>query len=241
MTYRAIMGHIPQSGIMTTVTVSEDLVSEIASFISVRLESSQTRIRVAVDGRDGAGKTTFADRVADALRDNGREVYRASIDDFQHPSAIRYRRGRESPEGYYFDGFDYVSLKRELLDPFAPWGSGQCQLACFKVETDREVEGVSIAVGPVAILIFDGVFLHRPELIDCWEMSLYLKVDPQVAFERGVRRDAEKSSRADLERLLYERRYAPGQVLYHDTIKPELVADIVIDNTNVHRPEFVRQ
>ncbi|GAB3797424.1 hypothetical protein GCM10027605_07310 [Micromonospora zhanjiangensis] len=47
--------------------------------------------RVAVDGPPAAGKTTLADELAVALRDQGRDVIRATIDDFLFPGhgAIR--------------------------------------------------------------------------------------------------------------------------------------------------------
>jgi uridine kinase len=46
------------------------------------------RTLVGVDGLDGAGKTTFADRLAPLLE---RPVVRASEDDFLNPAAIRSR------------------------------------------------------------------------------------------------------------------------------------------------------
>jgi pantothenate kinase len=59
--------------------------------------------RVAVDGVDGAGKITFANELADAIRALRRSVIRASVDGFHHPRAVRYERGRYSPEGYFED------------------------------------------------------------------------------------------------------------------------------------------
>ena len=44
--------------------------------------------RVAIDGVDGAGKTTFAEELADILRMLPREVIRASVDGFHHPRAL---------------------------------------------------------------------------------------------------------------------------------------------------------
>jgi uridine kinase len=48
-----------------------------------------------------------------------RPVIRASIDAFHNPRAIRYRRGRESPAGFYLDSFDLEALISRLLSPFA--------------------------------------------------------------------------------------------------------------------------
>src|SRR5437763_3560056 len=66
-------------------------------------------VRVAIDGPDAAGKTTLADELAAGLRGRGREAIRASIDGFHRPRAARYRRGPDSPEGYYEDSFDYAA------------------------------------------------------------------------------------------------------------------------------------
>ena len=225
---------------LTNMTVSDNVIDDVASLIYTRMKATRTRIRVAIDGRDGAGKSTFADRVAIALRATGAEVYRASIDDFQNSSSIRYARGPESPLGYYYDGFDLDGVKRELLEPIAPGGSGVCRLASFDVVSDREVPARSLTAGLTAVLIFDGVFLHRPELSNCWEISVYLRVDVNVALERGIARDVARSHEVAQERLLYERRYVPGQAIYHEAVNPELIADVVIDNNDVAHPYFVR-
>jgi len=49
------------------------------------------RLRVAVDGLTGAGKTSFGHELAAALRRLGRPTMRASMDDFKHP----WRHARE--------------------------------------------------------------------------------------------------------------------------------------------------
>ena len=48
----------------------------------------------------------------------GRAVFRASIDGFHRPRAERYARGRDSPEGFYRDSFDYSLFRRVLVEPF---------------------------------------------------------------------------------------------------------------------------
>ena len=52
--------------------------------------------RVAVDGRPASGKTTLADELAAVLRARGRQVIRATIDEFLFPRSQRYRRGEYS-------------------------------------------------------------------------------------------------------------------------------------------------
>jgi uridine kinase len=74
------------------------------------------RIRVAIDGVDGAGKTVLADALAPLVIAEGCQVIRASVDDFHHPRAVRYARGRYSPDGFFLDSYDYPAFRRLLLE-----------------------------------------------------------------------------------------------------------------------------
>ncbi|NJC16363.1 hypothetical protein F4558_006189 [Micromonospora profundi] len=129
-------------------------------------------VRVAVDGPPAAGKTTLADELAVVLREQGRDVIRATIDDFLFPRAQRYPRGEYSAEGCYFDAHDYGALNRILLDPLGPGGDRNFQPAAY----DRTADAVlspSVNTAPAdAVLVFDGVFLMRPELIDRWDLRI---------------------------------------------------------------------
>jgi uridine kinase len=70
--------------------------------------------RVAVDGVDAAGKTTLAAALADELGRRGEEVTRLCADEYLRPPEERYRRGRESPEGYYLDSFDHEAIRQAV-------------------------------------------------------------------------------------------------------------------------------
>src|SRR5438270_6622337 len=91
-------------------------------------------LRVAIDGRPAAGKTTLADELAVVLRARGREVIRATIEGFLVPRSQRYRRGIDSAEGCYHDSFDFDGLHRVLLDPLGPTGDRRFWRAVY----DRE-------------------------------------------------------------------------------------------------------
>ena len=92
--------------------------------------------RVAIDGPPASGKTTLADELAAVLRERGRDVIRATIDDFLFPRAQRYPRGEYSAESCYFDAHDYDALNRVLLDPLGPDGDRRCQHAVYDHTAD---------------------------------------------------------------------------------------------------------
>lgn len=211
----------------------EDLIDAVARRIAATERPHP--VRVAIDGVDGAGKTTFAEELAGPLKRLGRPVIRASVDGFHNPREIRYRRGRRSPEGFFHDSYDYAALTRELLEPLGPGGSRRYKTAVFDHRTNEPVDEPAETAPDTAVLLLDGLFLHRPELLPYWDMSIFLAVPFEVTAARMARRDG-SSPHADAPE---HRRYVQGQQLYLAACEPEQVATIVIDNAVVHAPRIV--
>jgi uridine kinase len=183
--------------------VREVALGTIVDAVSAAVELHD-RVLVGIDGPDAAGKTTLADKLAALLP---WPVMRASIDDFQQPNDVRYRRGELSPEGYYHDGFDHARLIEEVLDPFC-----RNEFAAYR------------------ILIVDGVFLQRPELCDLWTLVIYLEVSMETILQRALVRDLDRFASVEEIRQRYVQRYLPAQALYRDQREPERRAHLVIDN-----------
>jgi len=172
---------------VSRLPVVEDLAARIAGL--------RRPARVAIDGVDAAGKTTLARELAALLPG----AIRISADDFLRPPAERYRRGRDSPEGYYLDSFDHAALRSAVLAQ----------------------EG---------LVLVDGIFLLRPELNDLWTFRIFVHAPLEISIERAIRRDGPETA------PLYRDRYAPGQRLYLDAVRPVELADAIVDNTDVERP-----
>jgi uridine kinase len=188
--------------------------------------------RVAIDGVDGAGKTHFADALAAELTGRGASVVRASADGFLSPPRTRHRRGRDSAEGFYRDSFDYGRMVRLLLDPLSPGGTREYIREVYDVRREREVRRLPELAAPDAILVLDGIFTHRNELIRFWDYSVWLEVPFSVSIPRGAGRgygspdpDSPKN-----------RRYIEGQRLYMEECHPRERATIVIDNADLDHP-----
>ena len=191
--------------------------------------------RVAVDGAPAAGKTTLADEIAVILRAQGREVIRATIDDFLFPRADRYRRGEYSGESCYFDAHDYAALQRVLLDPLGPGGDRRFQPAVYDHHSDAVVSPPDATAAADGVLVFDGVFLLRPELVDLWDVRIFVSTAFENTIGRAVIRERAVSSAADVERRWRER-YIPAQRLYLSTARPTESADVIVHNDDPARP-----
>ncbi len=198
----------------------------------------QRMIRVAIDGVDGAGKTTLADALAPLVSAQGRPAIRASVDNFHHPRAVRYARGRYSPDGFYLDSYDYDSFCGLLLDPLSPGGSGRYQPRSFDLENDRLFDRCLQQAHPAAALIVDGIFLQRPELRSYWDLSIFLRVDFEVSLPRAAQRGPAPGL-ADPAAPLNQR-YVGGQKMYLDECTPEQRAGIVIDYNDLREPKVLK-
>ena len=201
---------------------------------------------VGIDGIDGAGKSTFADEVAGELRRRGRAAVRATIDSFHADRGVRWARGRGSPLGYYLDSHQLDVLRDVLLDRLRRSPSEPYCLAIFDENSDQPVELIWNEPRPGDVVVFDGIFLHRPELVDSWDLSVWLDGAVRVELARVERavQDCSSDPVLGLVHLIvwwsrFER-YVVGQQLYVDDVAPAERADIVIDNNHIEAPTIVR-
>lgn len=193
-------------------------------------------LRVGIDGVDGSGKTIFADELSKELKAVGASVIRASVDGFHNLREIRYRRGRFSPEGFYLDSYNYQGLKQNLLEPLSLNGTGMYRTAMFDHTINKAVDVPVKQAYAGNILIFDGIFIHRPELRDYWDLSIFLDVD----FENSIPRLGKRDNGPTEIHAEINRRYVEGQLCYLRECSPAEAATIVIDNNDYHHPFIIR-
>jgi uridine kinase len=215
--------------------MSETRARVIATIASeVRAAAPVSFSRVAVDGVDGAGKTFFADELAAELCRAGRPVVRVSVDGFHNPREVRYRRGRSDPEGFFRDSYDYDRLISLVLEPLSPNGSGTYAPAAYDIVAERPVAPVTVQAPAGAILIIDGIFLHRDELAVYWDYSIWLDVPFDVSIPRGAQRGP-GFGHADPAHPSNQR-YVEGQRIYIRECLPEQRATVILDNTVLETP-----
>lgn len=194
-------------------------------------------IRVAIDGFTGSGKTVLANELAPAIRSRARPCIRASVDGFHRPRMDRHRKGRQSPEGYYADAFDYRALKSLLLQPLGPKGDRRYQTAAFDLHADRPLSGAPRQADRRAVLVVDGTFLQRPELDGQWDFRVWVECDLEVARARGAARD--RGSFGPEIDALYRERYMPAAQIYVNEADPIRQANVRFVNNDVDHPVLI--
>jgi uridine kinase len=193
-------------------------------------------LRVGIDGIDAAGKTFLANELASFLTESGHTVIRASIDGFHNPKEIRHKRGSYSPEGYYYDSFNYEFIKDCLLKPLEPQGNRKYRFSAFDFKTEHETQIKELKASDTDMLIFEGVFLFRPELYPYWDFKIFVDINFQTSLARALERDIYLFG--DKQEILkrYQERYIPGQQIYLESVNPKTKADVIIDNNDFMKP-----
>ncbi|MEE6259860.1 nucleoside/nucleotide kinase family protein [Plantactinospora sonchi] len=135
----------------------ELLVAELAERLAG--ERPDARLRVAVDGPPAAEPDRLADALVDPLRVRGRPAVRVDSRDFLRPASLRYEQGRTNPDAYYLGWLDEAGLRREVLDPAGPAGSGRILPSLWNPETDRATRAGYRSLPPNGVVLVSGALL----------------------------------------------------------------------------------
>ena len=192
-----------------------------------------SRALIGIDGIGASGKTTFAAAVARSLP--GRPVLLLHLDDFFHPSHIRHRRGRHSAEGFWLDAYDYDTLITWALEPLRAGGDGRYRSGCYDRTTGERATLEWRQAPADALVLVEGTFLHRAELVSWWDFSVFLDIPFTLATERMAARDHLDPEAADA----LVRRYQDAQRLYFEADRPWLRAGLVVDNRAPDSPRII--
>jgi len=135
---------------------ADRVADEVAAIVDRAAAACPHVLRVAVDGHPAAGPDALADALVDPLRLVGRPVLRVGSGWFLRPASVRLERGQTDPDAFYDDRLDVAALRREVLDPLGPGGSGAYLPSLWDPSTDRATRSSYVPAPPNAVLIVDG-------------------------------------------------------------------------------------
>lgn len=193
------------------------VLERIARGISERA-AGEPSFHVAIDGPDGAGKTTFARDLGDLLHPmlpDGAELRRFSADDLIIPLHIRRSPQAADPRWVYEN--------------------------VYPLDRIREITiGDPAHEAPGTVVLVDGMSLLRPELEDLWHLRLYLSVPESVTVERVLGRLNTEDDEPEAVRARYQERYLPALRLYREIADPVSRSEVVIDMRDPEAPVVER-
>ncbi len=195
--------------------------------------ASERRLLIAVDGVDGSGKTNFAERLSAELEKIPTAI--VHLDNFLNPSIIRHRAGRNSPDGFWMDTYNYEFFTNLVLKPLSSDGDGTYVQSAYDHATDSIVVSPPTSFPTTGAVIIEGMFLHRDELHQEWDLSIFLDVPFSITAARMAERDG---TNPDPEHPSM-RRYVDGQRTYFRQAQPWKRATYIVDNRDPTAPHWL--
>ena len=195
---------------------SSSAVSSIADMAAERGRRVGRPVVIAIDGPSCSGKSILATAVA--LRSGaavleGDDFYRDTL-----PSLGAAQREAMSDAAVVDAVIDWERLRDEGLLPlraghaatFQPydWGANNGRLASAKT------------VPAAKLIIVEGVYAARQELVDLIDFAIYLGIDPDVRAKRYAQREDDPGWRGFWER---------GEVYYFSDVRPPASFDLQLD------------
>jgi uridine kinase len=117
-------------------------------------------------------------------------------------------------------------------------GSRRFRRVAFDYRTDApSIAGEELAPAD-AILLFDGVFMLRPEINELWDYRIFVDAPFTVTVERAIVRDTDLFGSAEATRARYQERYIPGQQIYLTSVDPARRAEVVVHNEDPEHPSL---
>lgn len=117
------------------------------------------RVRMAVDGPPPARGDELASVVVAQLRARGRAAVAVSAADYLRPASVRLEYGREDPDELLERWLDDAALRREVLDPAGPSGSGRVLPRLWNTTTDRAYRDDYVQLPDNGVVLLCGTFL----------------------------------------------------------------------------------
>lgn len=180
--------------------------------IAARIKADKPKrkpVLIAIDGFGGAGKSTLAKELADALGD----AYVIGIDDFIIKEKLQAQTADESY-------FDRKRLEDEVLKP----ARNDQPIRYRRLEWVDNRLSEPIAVPSIDHLIIEGISTFHPDIANYFDYKIWIDTPIEIAKQRGHARDgsSENAQHWDL--------WAANDLRYHEKYHPEKRADFTIQN-----------
>lgn len=186
------------------IKIDQQLIEELVAL--------KTPAIIAVSGFGGAGKSTFANKLAATLH-----APVVCVDQFGIDRTI---------EDYtHWKGVDFERLEKEILIPFSK-GENLVSYGHWDHGANDIVK--SVEVSHSGLLIIEGVGLFRPELSSYFSYKIWIDCPQDIANARGKKRDREAHKNPQDEK--WNGPWKRNDEEYFNAYKPKDVADLIISN-----------
>ena len=192
---------------------------------------------LGIDGIDYAGKKFFARSLGKYFDLLGKEYTIVNLQDF-HRAVEETYKGEDPVESYYFNGFNNEKLISEVLEPFVRDGRLDRVVYCLDSNNDAFINERHYNISEEGVMVLVGPMMYREPLLRFFDVTVHIRVDYREAEIRAGLLDTPIYGEDPLE--VFKNKNIPAQKMYVQRHDPFEHRDFVIDNSNFHRPFFIR-
>jgi len=202
-----------------------DVVHEIAAI--VRSNGKQRAVVVAMSGIDGSGKTRLSTQLAAKIEAAGLKTALIGVDAWQHPQTVRLGGGGSGVH-FYKHSIRFADLFAQVVEPIRVQRSLQLRTRGIRTDSDVPFDLV-YDLRDVDVILLEGIFLFRRDLVDRYDLRVWVECSFETALQRAVERNVEKLPSKQL-MMDYKTIYHAAQRHHFSVDAPRRSADIVLLN-----------
>lgn len=193
----------------------KEIVRKIVSAADSIADSNKDHkcVLIAIDGRCGSGKSTFADMLSAEL-----SVHVVHMDHFFLRPEQRTPERLAEPGG----NVDRERFLEEVLTPLR--SSEECSYRPYDCGKGGLADAVAIPKSRFCII--EGSYSCHPELWEHYDLRVFLTADPKEQMRRIIQREGEEKAE------VFRTRWIPMEEKYFDTFGIADRCDFVFDTTD---------
>ncbi|MFZ1020026.1 MAG: P-loop NTPase fold protein [Minisyncoccia bacterium] len=176
-----------------------------------KLKPKHTQLVIGIDGDGGAGKTTFANKLAYLL--DAEIIY---LDDLYKSKKDRMNENQDSNINI---DYDWKRIKKEIFTPIRE--SSKINYHYYDWNLDKITHIVNVPEGKN--IIIEGSYSLQPKFFKDYDFSIYIETPKELRLKRAMIRDGEYM------RSHWEKVWLPAYKRYKDTHKVHENVDLLID------------
>ena len=183
---------------------------DILAFIKAKYEKHHSISRsfvVGINGIDCSGKTTFAKAMSKYFSYHKIENDHLDIDNFNNP-AIESETYKSFVSGSW--GKKDLNKYYELI-----------------INYSDAIRAVSESQKKYPLVILEGIFIYKPQLVNLFDLKIYLDIDISLGRKRFAKRSSLKQDKRPFE--IYDEIWMLSHIRYESEVHPKRISDLVID------------
>ena len=192
---------------------------DILAFIKAKYEQHRSIKRsfaVGFNGIDCSGKTTFAKAMSKYFSYYKIVNNHLDIDNFNNP-AIEIETYKAFVSGSW--GEEDLNKYYKLI-----------------INYSDAIRSVSESKNNYSIVILEGIFIYNPQLVDLFDLKIYLDIDMSLGRKRFAKRRSLERDKRPFD--IYDKIWMLSHIKYESEVHPKQISDLVIDYNDESKPVF---